>query len=164
MNELDKKVKMTSQDKPLKKALLDWSNTFMQLSLNDLSRYAHTVGLSLAQMSILMHLHFEGACEVTRFSEMLKISRAAASQMIERLAQQGVVQRLPSPHDRRVRFVDLTPNGELIVAESLEARVEWVNELVDQISTEERENFYTTLTKLNLYALKENMEKTGNEI
>ncbi len=140
------------QDERLKKALLDWSNSFMQLSLNDLSRYAHSVGLSLAQISILMHLHFHGAREVTKFSEMLQISRAAASQMIERLVQQGVIYRFPKQNDRRVRLVDLTPSGEKIITESLNARVEWVNELVSSISREEREQFFVLLTRLNQFS------------
>ncbi len=140
------------QDERLKKALLEWSNSFTQLSLNDLSRYAHSVGLSLAQISILMHLHFHGACEVTKFSEMLQISRAAASQMIERLVQQGVVYRFPKQNDRRVRLVDLTPSGEKIITESLDARVEWVNELVSSISREEREQFFVLLTRLNQFS------------
>lgn len=138
---------------PLKKALLDWSNTFMVRSLNDLSGYAHTVGLSLAQMSILMHLHLRGACEITSFSEMLNISRAAASQMIERLVQQGVVERFSSSHDRRVRLVDLTSSGKQIVLESLEARVEWVNELVGRISAVEREQLLGSLNRLNQYIM-----------
>lgn len=140
---------------PLKKALLDWSNIFMQRSLNDLSRYAHTVGLSLAQMSILIHLHMEGASEVTRFSEMLGISRAAASQMIERLVQQGVAQRFPGEQDRRVRLVDLTASGRQIVLESFEARVEWVNELVSGISAVEREQLLDSLNCLNQYGMSE---------
>lgn len=141
------------QKDPLKKALLDWSNTFMQRSLNDLSRYAHTVGLSLAQLSILMHLHFQGACEVTSFSEMLKISRAAASQMIERLVQQGVVQRFPGEQDRRVRLVDLTESGKQIVLESFEARVDWVNEFVSGITADEREQLLISLNRINDYVI-----------
>ena len=142
------------QNDPLKIALLDWSNTFMQRSLNDLSRYSHTVGLSLAQLSILLHLHFHGACEVTSFSEMLKISRAAASQMIERLVQQGVVERFPGEQDRRVRLVDLTSSGKQIVLESFEARVDWVNELVSRIKAKEREQLLVSLNRLNQYVTK----------
>jgi DNA-binding MarR family transcriptional regulator len=139
-------------DKQLKKALLDWSNTFMQLSLNDLSRFAHTNGLSLAQMSILMHLHYQGDCEVTGFSEMLHISRAAASQMIERLVQLGVVYRFQSSEDRRLRLVDLTEFGKGMVIESLDARITWINQLVDQISIEDQKLFSTMVIKLNEYA------------
>jgi DNA-binding MarR family transcriptional regulator len=84
---------------------------------------------------------------------MLQISRAAASQMIERLVQQGVVYRFPSHNDRRVRLVDLTASGEKIIAESLEARVEWVNDLVSSISSEERDQFMVLLTRLNQFAL-----------
>lgn len=133
----------------LKIALLDWSSTFMHFSLNDLSRFAHINGLSLAQLSILMHIHYQGACEITRFSEMLTISRAASSQMIDRLVQQGVVHRYPSSKDRRVRLVDLTENGKNVVLESMSARVGWINELVSQIPDQDQPHYVTMLNKLN---------------
>jgi len=136
----------------LKKAILDWSSTFMQFSLNDLSRYAHLNGLSLAQMSILMHIHYQGACEITRFSEMLQISRAASSQMIERLVQQGVVHRFQSSQDRRVRLVDLTESGKKVVLESMSARVEWINEIVSKISNEDHARYVNMFVKLDEYA------------
>jgi len=136
----------------LKNAMLEWSDIFMRLSLNDLSRFAHTKGLSLAQMSILMHLHYHAACEVTRFSEMLQISRAAASQMIERLVQQDLVFRFHSKEDRRVRWVDLTENGKNIVTESMDARITWIEILVNQISTDDKKMFSDMLSKLIDYA------------
>jgi len=136
----------------LKKAILDWSSTFMHFSLNDLSRYAHLNGLSLAQMSILMHIHYQGACEITHFSEMLQISRAASSQMIERLVQQGVVHRFQSSQDRRVRLVDLTESGKKVVIESMSARVEWINELVSKISNEDHARYVNMFVRLDEYA------------
>ena len=133
----------------LKKALLDWSSMFMHFSLNDLSRYAHLNDLSLTQMSILMHIHYQGACEITHFSEMLTISRAASSQMIERLVQQGVVYRYPSSQDRRVRLVDLTETGKRVVLESMSARVGWINELVSRIPDQDQAHYVNMLSTLN---------------
>lgn len=140
----------------LKNAMLEWSDTFMRLSLNDLSRFAHTKGLSLAQMSILMHLHYSKACEVTRFSDMLQISRAAASQMIERLVQEGVVQRVKSLEDRRKRLVALTEFGQTVVNESMEARVVWIYQLVDQIPIADQKLFTDIFGKLIEYSRKIN--------
>lgn len=137
---------VTSQ---LKKALLDWSFTFMHFSLNDLSRFAHLNGFSLAQISILMHLHYQGACEITQFSEMLTISRAASSQMIERLVQQGVVHRFESSQDRRVRLVDLTETGKKVVTESMYASAGWINELVSLIPDQEHTRYVNMLRILN---------------
>jgi hypothetical protein len=41
----------------LTKILLDWSSTFVRLSLHDFNRFARNAGLSLAQMNVLMHLY-----------------------------------------------------------------------------------------------------------
>jgi DNA-binding MarR family transcriptional regulator len=50
-------------------------------------------------------------------------------------------------------LVDLTPSGEKIITESLNARVEWVNELVSSISREEREQFFVLLTRLDQFSV-----------
>ncbi len=99
-----------------------------------------------------MHIHYQGACEITRFSEMLQISRAASSQMIERLVQQGVVHRFQSSQDRRVRLVDLTESGKKVVLESMSARVEWINEIVSKISNEDHARYVNMFVKLDEYA------------
>jgi DNA-binding MarR family transcriptional regulator len=99
-----------------------------------------------------MHLHFQGACEITHFSDMLQISRAASSQMIKRLVQQGVVHRFQSSKDRRVRLVDLTEIGKKVVLESMSARVGWINELVSQIPSDDHTHYLNMFVKLDEYA------------
>ena len=41
------------------------------------------------------------------FADLMQVSPAGASQMVERLVQQGLVRRVESPGDRRVRQVHL---------------------------------------------------------
>lgn len=129
--------------------LMAWMNILIRLSLHDLNHYARKVGLTLAQMNVLMHLNFQGSKEVNTFCEVMQISPAGASQMIERMVQQGVVQRKESPEDRRVRLVELTAQGEKIVAESIATRQEWVDQLVETLSAEERELVSKVLIILN---------------
>ncbi len=133
----------------LSKVLLDWASTFMRLSMHDFSRFTRSAGLSLAQMNILLHLHYQGPSEVTNFCEMMQISPAGASQMIERLVKQGVVQRSETPGDRRVRMVSLTDEGRRLVLESIAARQAWIEQLVVTFSVEERDRISAALQTLN---------------
>jgi DNA-binding MarR family transcriptional regulator len=133
----------------LTKILLDWSSTFIRLSLHDFNRFARNAGLSLAQMNVLMHLYYQGPSEVTNFCEMMQITPAGASQMIERMVQQGMVQRAETPGDRRVRLVHLTDQGRQVVLESIAARQAWIDRLAQSLSPEDQERIALALQRLN---------------
>jgi DNA-binding MarR family transcriptional regulator len=139
-------------DADLTASLLDWSSTFIRLSLHDFNRYTRSAGLSLGQMTVLMHLHYQGASEVSRFCDMMQITPAGASQMIERMVQQGVVQRVEAPGDRRIRMVKLTESGQRIVLECIAVRQAWVDRLVAAFSASERESIYEAMLSLNKHA------------
>jgi DNA-binding MarR family transcriptional regulator len=140
------------QEPELTAILLDWSTTFMRLSLHDFNHFTRAAGLSLAQMIVLMHLHYQGPCEVTNFCEMMQITPAGASQMIERMVQLEVAQRKEIPGDRRVRLVELTPKGRQIVLDSIAARRDWVSQLVEALPLDERERLSAALVTLTEYA------------
>jgi DNA-binding MarR family transcriptional regulator len=125
-------------DRETMQAVLDWSTVFMRISMQDFNRHTRSAGFSFVQMNVLMHLYYGGPREVMAFSELLQVSPAGASQMIERLVQQGLVQRCESPDDRRVRLVHLTGRGRQVVDESIRARQQWVERLVASLSEEER--------------------------
>jgi DNA-binding MarR family transcriptional regulator len=118
-------------------AILDWSAIFLRLSMHDFNRHARGSGLSLAQMTVLMHLYYRGPREVMAFGDLMQVSPAGASQMVERLAQQGLVQRSETPDDRRVRLVHLTEAGRRVVDESIRARQGWVERLLASLTDEQ---------------------------
>jgi DNA-binding MarR family transcriptional regulator len=125
-------------DPELTRLVLDWSTIFVRLSMHDFNRYARGSGLSLAQMSVLMHLFYTGPREVMGFADLMQVSPAGASQMIERLVQSGLVRRVESPADRRVRQVHLTEQGRQMVAASIVARQQWVESLIARLPEEQK--------------------------
>jgi len=119
-------------------AILDWTAVFMRLSMNGFLRFARGSGLSWAQMAVLMHLHYRGPREVMACGELLQLSPAGASQMIERLVKQGLVQRSETPDDRRVRLVHLTKAGRQVVDEIIRAQQGWLEQLLSALTGEQR--------------------------
>ncbi len=119
-------------------AISDWTAIFMRLSMNGFLHFAHSSGLSWAQMAVLMHLHYRGPREVMACGDLLQLSPAGASQMIERLVQAGLVQRSETPDDRRVRLVHLTAAGQQAVAESVRAQQGWLEPLLAALTAEQR--------------------------
>lgn len=134
--------------------LLEWSTTFIRLSLHDFNRYTRGAGLSLPQMTILLHLHYQGPNEVTQICEMMQVTPAGASQMIDRMVQQGMVRREEVPGDRRVRLVKLTDKGRKVVLESIAARQAWIEDLVAGLPPAEVERIGNALLTLNQAASK----------
>ena len=132
-------VRGAMDDRETIKAVLDWSTVFMRMSMNDFNRYARSAGYSFVQMNVLMHLYYRGPSEVMALGDLLQVSPAGASQVVERMVQGGLVQRSESPDDRRVRLVHLTERGRQVVDESIAARQRWVEQLVASLSTEQRQ-------------------------
>ncbi len=62
-------------------------------------------------MNLMLHIHYRGPCEVSDVSDLMQMTPAGASQMVERLVQQGLVTRQEVSGDRRVRLVHLTIRG-----------------------------------------------------
>jgi len=119
-------------------AILDWTTVLMRLSMNGFLRFARGSKLSWAQMAVLMHLHYRGPREVMAFGELLQLSPAGASQMIERLVQGGLVQRSETPDDRHVRSVHLTQAGRPVVDEILEAQQAWLEKVLATLTGAQR--------------------------
>ncbi len=133
---------------PLPHALRAWAQVFMRRSMSDFARFARDAGLSMQQFSALYVLRGSAGHGVSSLGENLGVTSAAASQMIERLVQQGLLERCEDPHDRRVRQVALTPRGEELMERSAQARRSWIEGLTRVLSPEEQKQIAAALTRL----------------
>jgi DNA-binding MarR family transcriptional regulator len=122
----------------LTKIILDWMAIFVRLSMHDFNRFTRSAGLSMPQMNVLLNLYYKGPAEVMAFAEPMHLSPAGASQLVDRMVQQGLVRREESPADRRVRLVQLTDQGRRVVDESILARGQWVANLIDSMNADEK--------------------------
>lgn len=141
--------------------LLDWSTLFFRRTMHDYTRYARSAGLSLLQMNVLVHLYHKGSREVMDLTELMQVTPAAASQMVERMVQQGLVRRFETPEDRRVRLVELTDLGLKAVENSMVVRQSWVAELLASCSEEEKDTLRPALHLLAARAAA--LEEAGAE-
>jgi DNA-binding MarR family transcriptional regulator len=131
-------------------ALLHWSSLFTRRSLDDFMAFTRESGLSMTQMHVLLRLYYHGDCDVTRLDQAMQVSKAAASQMVERLVQQGWVQRSAVPGDRRSRLVSLTDKGRKIVESSIQSRQSWVTDVAAVLNPQDIEPILHALNTLIL--------------
>lgn len=138
---------MSSTD-PFIFTLHNWIKAFMRRSMRNFIRYARESGLSMSQLGALFHLQHMGSTGVTGLSDHLGVTNAAASQMLERLVQQGLILRSEDPSDRRVKQIVLTDKGLQVYQESIRARQGWMDDLTEILSVDEKEQISAALNIL----------------
>ena len=134
--------------------LHDWAEVFMRRSMRDLVQFTKDSGMSMTQLSSLMHLHHQGVCGVSDIGAHLGVTNAAASQMIERLVQQGLLERSEDPLDRRVKQVRVTGKGRKLIEDGIEARRYWMEDLTIALTPEEQALITRALVLLTHAALR----------
>jgi DNA-binding MarR family transcriptional regulator len=85
-----------------------------------------------------MQLHYRGNCAVGDISERFDITSAAASQLVDKLVQSGLIQREEDPNDRRAKLLNLTEKGKQFIQKGIEERYRWVDQLAAKLTPEER--------------------------
>jgi len=119
-------------------AIRSWMDVFMHRSMRGWGRFTKSMGLSMPQFSLMMQMHYKGACGMSEVSERFEITPAAASQLVDKLVQGGLIQRVEDPNDRRARMLNLTGKGRDLIRQGIEERYRWVDELAAKLTSEER--------------------------
>ncbi|HSB03328.1 MAG TPA: MarR family transcriptional regulator [Anaerolineales bacterium] len=112
-------------------------------SMRASAHFTKAMGLSMPQFSLLMQLYYRGVCGMSEVSERFEITPAAASQLVDKLVQSGLIHREEDPHDRRAKSLNLTTKGKELIQRGIEDRYSWVEPLAEKLTTEER-------TKVNI--------------
>jgi len=125
-----------------------WMDVFMHRSMRGWNQFAKSTGLSMPQFSILMQLHYKGACGMSAISERFDVSAAAASQLVDKLVQAGYIERTEDPSDRRAKLLKLSTNGAKLAEAGIQERYCWMDELTSRLSAAEQTKISEALTLL----------------
>ena len=125
-----------------------WMDVFMHRSMRGWTHFAKSTGLSMPQFSILMQLHYKGACGMSQISERFDVTAAAASQLVDKLVQAGYIERTEDPNDRRAKLLRLSGKGASLVDDGIQERYRWMDELASKFSAEEQTKINEALSIL----------------
>jgi DNA-binding MarR family transcriptional regulator len=115
-------------------AMENWVNTYLFRSLSDYFDYLKRENISMQQAYALTFIHYNGSGRMSDFRDYMMITAAAASQMVDRLEKQNLVQRVADSTDKRVRRVALSEKGQTFVEQSIAARQGWIQEIPDNLT------------------------------
>lgn len=75
---------------------------------------------------------------MSEISERFEVTPAAASQLVDKLVQNGFIVREEDPKDRRAKMLNLTDKGRDLVQQGIEERYRWMDQLSGRLTEAER--------------------------
>jgi MarR family 2-MHQ and catechol resistance regulon transcriptional repressor len=114
------------------------------------AREAGRAGLSTAAFNVLMILtrYGEGGCPMHELGELLLVSRANVTGLVDSLERRGLVARAACGEDRRVRLVRMTDAGAGLLEGLLPRHYGEVRAALRGLSAKEKSDLSRLLTKL----------------
>lgn len=95
--------------------------------------------LSDAQLAALGALRSHGRHTLSRLAEHERVTAPTMSTVVNGLAELGLVVRVPDEDDRRRVYVELTEQGEEVVAATIRRRDEALAGMIGEVDLDERE-------------------------
>lgn len=111
--------------------------------------------VTLAQMKCLQYIHSHDKVLIGDIAKSRGISYPAATKTISRLEEKGLVVREHDPADRRNIFVRLTDCGQLTATRILPEKIGRIKALLEEMSTEKRQNMEAGISAFLEVALKD---------
>ena len=90
----------------------------------------------VAMMGIVFGESGDCRIRMTDISRRLMISKPAATQAINRLVENGLVERIRDEVDRRVVYIQATVNGKELFESALNERLTIVQQAIDRVGME----------------------------
>lgn len=121
-----------------------------------------TGGLTLAQSMLIWQLYQHGPMKISELGKALDLSNPTVSGIVDRLEKSGALTRQRSKNDRRVVYVEITPeflNKHAVFEASMEKELEKLMMYADE---NEKEMFEKGI--IALQDILEKAKKSGEEI
>jgi DNA-binding MarR family transcriptional regulator len=116
----------------------EWTRMFFRNSMHHFMASAKSQGLSIPQIGALFQIHKQSKTGISHLSGELGVTSAAASQMLDKLVQLGLVARTEDERDRRAKRIALTEKGREALKASVDARQEWIALVFARLNDQEK--------------------------
>ena len=119
-----------------------------QLAVARFSAEMDQAGLTPIQWATLMTTSQRPGLDQSTLSREIHIDTSTVAGVLDRLETRGLIQRKPSPDDRRLRLLYLTEEGESLLEQATVAVVNMQEWLVEPLSKSERKVFMQLMLKV----------------
>jgi MarR family 2-MHQ and catechol resistance regulon transcriptional repressor len=124
----------------------------MMKAMRALTRYAaagiEETGLGLSDFSVLELLLHNGSLPVNTIGPIVNLTPGSISIAVDRLVEKGLVSRVESNEDRRVRIVSLTPRGRGLIVPAFRKHSGQMKRVFSELGPEELQGLEAALKKV----------------
>jgi MarR family 2-MHQ and catechol resistance regulon transcriptional repressor len=124
----------------------------MLKAMRALTRYAAAgidgTGLGESDFRVLEVLLHKGPLPVNTIGPIVDLTPGSISIAVDRLFAKGLVSRVESTEDRRVRIVALTPRGKDLIVTAFRQHAEQMKRVFSELSLEELRGFELALKRV----------------
>lgn len=113
-----------------------------------IDRLLTQVGLTATQAFALIAIDKCGETKMSPLADSLGLSPGAATSLVERLVEQGLVERRRITDDRRAVCVHLTEAGQALLAHAFKLKRDMGLQLFELLAPQERQQLLDTLATL----------------
>ena len=128
----------------------------MMRAMRALTRYAaagiEETGLGLSDFGVLELLLNKGPLPVNTIGPIVDLTPGSISTAVDRLFAKGLVTRVESTEDRRVRIVTLTPRGKDLIVSAFRKHSGQMKKVFSELSPEELRGLEVALKKVGKHA------------
>ena len=128
----------------------------MMKAMRALTRYATAgvaeTGVGLSDFGVLELLLHKGPLPVNTIGPIVDLTPGSISIAVDRLVAKGLVSRVESAEDRRVRIVALTPRGKDLIVSAFRKHSGQMRRVFSELSPEEVRGLEVALKKVGKQA------------
>lgn len=120
-----------------------------ELLLQTAARYMAAFGLSKSSLNILMILRHAGSegMQLHELGELLLVSRANITGLVDHLEEKGYVKRVVDSNDRRARYAHITKKADALLDEFLPVHYDNINLLLRELAESDKQTLIHLLEK-----------------
>src|SRR5580692_2058438 len=124
----------------------------MMKAMRALTKYVaagiEETGLGLSDFGVLELLLHKGPLPVNAIGPIVDLTPGSISVAVDRLFEKGLVTRVESSEDRRIRIVALTPRGKDLIVPAFRKHAGQMSRVFSELSPEELRGLETALKKI----------------
>ena len=133
---------------------------------------ARQLGMTRAQWAVLLKLERHEGAQQSELADFLEIQPITLTRLVDRLCENGLIERRPDPADRRAKLLYLTPAARPLLAQISKQVEEVAEEVLSGIDPQAldaamsqlgiaRENLRQTITGKNPQNANKDVKKYG---
>lgn len=125
-----------------------WIKLSLSKSIYNIFKFSKENDISMPQIGALIRIFRKSNCNVSVIGTDLGISSAAASQLLNRMVQLGLIERSEDPNDRRIKNLSLSQKGLEFLNECFQTSYKWFEDIIITYSNDEKREIVAVFNKL----------------